>query len=254
MNTVPLDRLVAERLFHDDQAAGRAETFRAEPSRYEFADGDYLDHETWLRPAFAALGDLSGKRVLDLGCGHGMAAVVLARAGAEVTACDLSPEYVREAAERADANGVSVRCLTADAEALPFADGEFDAVWGHAILHHLDPAATARELKRVLRPGGIAVFAEPWNGNPILRFARRRLPYPGKHRTRDECPLTPVHLAVLRQQFPELKSQGSQLTSMLGRLAQRRLTTLEAFDRLVLRVCPKLESWSRYLVVILRNA
>ena len=75
------DRLRQERQFHDDQARARAATFAADPARLRFSDADYLDHESWVRPAFAKLGDVRGRRVLDYGCGHGMAAVVLARRG-----------------------------------------------------------------------------------------------------------------------------------------------------------------------------
>src|SRR5882757_7495314 len=102
------DRLLAEQHFHDRQAADRADTFRAGRADLRFDDASYLDHETWIRPALAKLGDLRGKHVLDYGCGHGMAAVVLARAGAAVTAFDLSPGYVKEARERARANGVNI--------------------------------------------------------------------------------------------------------------------------------------------------
>src|SRR5437762_470841 len=100
------DRLSSERDFHDAQAAGRATHFHVHRAELRFADSDYLDHETWVRPAVAKLGDLRGKTVLDYGCGHGMAAVVLARAGAAVSAFDLSPGYVAEAKDRATANGV----------------------------------------------------------------------------------------------------------------------------------------------------
>src|SRR5205823_4605799 len=125
----------------------------------------------------ARLGDVRGLRVLDYGCGHGMAAVVLARRGARVTGFDLSPGYLEEAGARAAANGVQV-CLTqADGERLPFADGAFDRVWGNAVLHHLDLDRAGRELFRVLRPGGLAVFCEPWGENPLLNWARRRLSY-----------------------------------------------------------------------------
>ena len=89
--TTAADRLVSEQHFHDRQAADRAATFRRDPAGLRFADDDYLGHETWVRPAFSKLGDLRGKRALDYGCGHGMAAVVLARRGAVVTAFDLSP-------------------------------------------------------------------------------------------------------------------------------------------------------------------
>src|SRR5262245_18779852 len=101
-----------------------------------------------------------------------MAAVVMARRGAAVTAFDLSPEYVAEARRRAAANGVTVEAVQADAENLPFADASFDAVWGCAILHHLDLTRAGPELYRVVRPGGVSVFCEPWGENPLLNFAR----------------------------------------------------------------------------------
>src|SRR5262245_10724093 len=101
------ERLESERLFHDDQAARRAAWFARRPEALRFSDESYLDHETWIRPAFAQLGDVSGRRVLDFGCGHGMAAVVLARRGAHVTAFDLSSGYVAEARARAAANEVA---------------------------------------------------------------------------------------------------------------------------------------------------
>src|SRR5436305_13390228 len=140
------DRLDSEQAFHDAQARDRAATFRRDPGRLVFHDDDYLDHESWVRPAFAALGDVAGRRVLDVGCGHGMASVVLARRGAAVTAFDLSAGYVAEARRRAAANDVSVDFLIADGQYLPFTDSSFDRAWGSAILHHLDLKRAAGEL------------------------------------------------------------------------------------------------------------
>ncbi len=249
------ERIRTEQLFHDEQAAERSASFRGGRADLRFADGAYLDHETWIRPAFAKLGPLNGKRVLDYGCGHGMAAVVLARAGATVDAFDLSPGYVREARERADANGVNVTVRVANGEELPYPDASFDAVWGCAILHHLDLAKAASELRRVLKPGGAAVFCEPWGGNPLLAFARRRLPYPGKHRTPDERPLVAADLPPLREAFPNLTVQGFQLFGMVRRVlpASRMVKAIDRLDGALFRAVPRLEKWSRYVVLTLPN-
>src|SRR5262245_45643338 len=203
-----MDRLGSEQLFHDRQALRRADTFSRDPNRLHVNPDAWLDHETWVRPAFAALGDLGGLRVLDYGCGHGMASVVLARRGADVTAFDLSSGYLAEVRARARVNRVQIDLVCADAERLPFADTSFDRGWGKAILHHLNLYRAAVELRRVLRPGGRAVFCDPWGGNALLNWARTRLPYPGKGRTPDEHPLRPRDLSPLRQVFPELSVRG----------------------------------------------
>ncbi len=255
MTTTLAARHDAEQRFHDEQAAQRAETFTEAPEQFRFTDEQFLDHETWIRPAFAHFGDLQGKAALDYGCGHGMAAVVLSRAGATVSAFDLSPGYVHEARQRASANGVSVDFCTADAEHLPYASNSFDAIWGNAILHHLNLNLAGAELLRVLKPGGVAVFCEPWGGNPVLEFGRKYLPYPGKHRTDDEAPLRAVDLAPLRQHFPELQFQPHQLFSMVRRVLPWRgiFNPLARFDQWLFHTVTPLRQWCRYAVLVLRK-
>jgi SAM-dependent methyltransferase len=247
----PMTRLATEQAFHDGQAARRRQSLSHDDLR--FADDVYLDHETWVRPALGRLGDVRGRRVLDLGCGHGMAAVVLARGGAFVTGYELSTGYLAEAKARAEANGVEVAWVQGDAEHLPFADESFDAVWGHAILHHLDPRRAAAEVRRVLRPGGRAVFCEPWGGNPLLRWARKRLEYSGKERTPDEEPLRSSCLPVLREHFPRLDWRGYQLLGMVRRVYGDTLFTrgLAALDRVCLPLIRPLRHWCRYVVLTL---
>jgi SAM-dependent methyltransferase len=242
-------RLHNERQFHDQQAAQRAQSLR--PQDYAFTDESYLHHESWIAPAFDALGDVRGRRVLDLGCGHGMASVVLARRGAIVTACDLSLGYVREARARANANCAAVQLIVCDGERLPFADGIFDRIWGNAILHHFELVQAARELKRVLTPGGVAVFCEPWGGNRWLTWARQGLPYPGKDRTVDESPLCRRDLEQLRAVFPHLHVRGHQLLLMLGRLFKPRSlhSGLAWCDDVLLRRLPGWQRYCRYVVV-----
>ncbi|HEY1375601.1 MAG TPA: class I SAM-dependent methyltransferase [Gemmataceae bacterium] len=249
------DRLLRERLFHDRQARARAATFAARPDRLRFRDADYLDHETWVRPALARLGDVAGRPVLDLGCGHGMAAVVLARRGAVVTACDLSAGYVAEARARARANEADVRCVQADAHRLPFAAGSFAAVWGHAILHHLDVPAAAGELRRVLAPGGVAVLCEPWGGNPLVRLARRWLPYPGKGHTADEAPLGPRQVRELGAVFGHVEVHGFQVLGALRRVTARprMRAALDRADERLLGRWPSLRRFGRYVVLTVRR-
>lgn len=250
-----MDRLCSEQEFHDQQAAERAASFRSGRADLLFNDENFLGHETWIRPAFDQLGQLAGKRALDYGCGHGMAAVVLARLGARVTAFDLSPGYVAEARERASANRVQVECVVANGEELPFSDSEFDVVWGNAVLHHLDLSRAGRELKRILKPGGVAVFCEPWGGNPLLTFARNWLPYPDKDRTPDEVPLTTGDLEPLRQIFPALEMKGFQFFGMLRRVCPNGglCRFLDRLDARLLVLTPSLSHWCRYTVITLRR-
>jgi ubiquinone/menaquinone biosynthesis C-methylase UbiE len=241
--------------FHDHQAQERALHFQQQPETLCFADAAYLDHESWIRPAFERLGQLSELQVLDFGCGHGMAAVVLARGGARVTAFDLSHGYLEEAVRRCWTNGVTVNFVQADGERLPFGDGCFDRIWGNAVLHHLNLEVASRELLRVLRPGGYAVFCEPWGENPLLNWARARLHYRGKSRTPDEQPLRHRHVQLLRRIFPRVEVRGYQLLSMARRVLHRRrlIAGLDWCDAMLLSRVPALERYCRYFVLTLHK-
>jgi len=249
------DRQHSEQAFHDQQAERRSATFRRRPHALAFDEDGYLEHETWIRPAFEQLGALEGRSVLDFGCGHGMAAVVLARRGGRVTAFDLSPGYLHEARRRACAKGVGIDFVQANGEFLPFADAAFDRIWGNAILHHLDLAIAGRELFRVLKPGGLAVFCEPWGENPLLNWARKRLPYPGKARTPDEQPLRGRQVALLREIFPSVEVTGYQLLAMARRLVGRgqMVDSLVRCDTMLLARFPALERYCRYVVLTLQR-
>ena len=96
-----------------------------------------------------------GDTVLDIACGSGNAAVPAARLGAAVTGCDLTPALLEAGERRAAEQGVDISWRQADAESLPFEDGEFDVVVSCVGImfapHH---QASADELMRVCRPGG----------------------------------------------------------------------------------------------------
>ena len=110
---------------------------------------------------FAGVGDGDGQRVLDVGCGPGaLTAVLVDRVGAaNVTAVDPTESFV--AAAQARHPDVDVR--VASAEALPFADDEFDATLAQLVVHFMDdPLGGVAEMARVVRPGGV-VAACVWD-------------------------------------------------------------------------------------------
>ena len=97
----------------------------------------------------------SGQRVLDVAAGSGNVAIRAAESGAQVVASDLTPENFEAGRREARARGVQLEWMEADAESLPFADGEFDVVTSSVgAIFAPDHQAVADELLRVCRPGG----------------------------------------------------------------------------------------------------
>ena len=132
--------------------------------------------DTFLAPAtrdgVESLGDLNGRRLLELGSGQGHGAWHLAQRGADVVGLDLSDRRCAVAAGRVpDADG-RARFCAGSAEHLPFADGSFDRIFARDVLMYADPANIARECERVLAPGGRAVFVESMAGPWPLRWFR----------------------------------------------------------------------------------
>jgi ubiquinone/menaquinone biosynthesis C-methylase UbiE len=100
-----------------------------------------------------------GLRVLEIGCGCGSEAERFARAGAHYTAVDLTNAAVSITQRRFQLANLPGRFVQGDAENLPFADGSFDVVYSHGVLHHTpDTARTIREVHRVLASGGRAMI------------------------------------------------------------------------------------------------
>jgi SAM-dependent methyltransferase len=102
-----------------------------------------------------AAGVNAGERVLDVAAGNGNASLAAARRFARVTSTDYVPELLEQGRRRAEADGLDIEFQVADAEALPFADDSFDVVLStFGVMFAPDQERTARELIRVVRPGG----------------------------------------------------------------------------------------------------
>lgn len=206
-----------------------------------------------LRYVLQRMGDLTGARVLDLGCGTGDYTVVLARRGARMTAVDLAPVALETTRQRARRNDVADRIEVArmPAEALALPDDTFDWVVGFGVLHHAEPAALAAEARRVLRPGGRALFREPLGLNPLLEFARRHLPYRHKSRAPGDRFLRQEDLQAVAVHFSTAHLRPFYLFSMISRAFGRRerFPMLWSVDEFLLRRFPGLWRWCRYVVL-----
>jgi SAM-dependent methyltransferase len=124
---------------------------------HDLGDADFLWCPEGLREDDARLlGDVAGRRVLEIGCGSAPCARWLRRAGAEVVALDLSAGMLARAAELNRSTGLAVPLVQAEAAVLPFADGCLDlacSAFG-GLPFVADAGAVFAEVARVLRPGG----------------------------------------------------------------------------------------------------
>ena len=153
-----------------------------------WASGDFAVIGTTLQIVGELLAEAAdvraGERVLDVAAGNGNATLAAARRFARVTSTDYVPALLERGRQRADAEGVNVTFEVADAEALPYADGSFDAVLStFGVMFAPDHRRAAAELLRVTRPGGRIGLAswtpEGFLGDLFRTVARHVPPVPG---------------------------------------------------------------------------
>ena len=122
------------------------------------------------------LGGAGSVRALDIGCGVGALHPFLKPLLPDLAGCDISHESIA----RARQNNGWVSYAAYDGPALPYADAGFDLAFAVCVVHHVPPlewAAFFTEMKRVLRPGGIACVIEHNPFNPLTRLAVLRCPF-----------------------------------------------------------------------------
>ena len=162
--------------------------------------------------------------------------------------------------ERARALRLDVPSFVSVMERTPFGDGTFDVVVGKSILHHVDVQAAMREVRRVLRPGGRALFIENQVTNPLLRFAREKLTGRfgvARLGTIDEHPLVAADYRAIEAIFPgaTLLYPDFRFFSLFSRnvLKYKRarwlMRLLEKLDEFVYARIPSMRKYGYHVIV-----
>ncbi len=183
------------------------------------------------------LGDIRGKRFLDIGCGLGEASVYFALLGADVTSSDLSQGMLDATSRLAGANGVSIKQHLASAEDMRLSqDDKFDIIYAGNLLHHVDIEPTITRIKPHLASGGVLVTWDPLAYNPAINVYRS---IATDVRTPDEHPLKWSDIKLFRRHFRTVETRYFWLTTLIifviMAVAQRRSPNRERFWKVVVQ-------------------
>lgn len=199
-------RLNKEKLFHNQWA-----------SKFEF-------DKLLVRESFEActapenriimewLGDITGKKILDMGCGAGESSIYFCIKGADVTAIDISDGMINILKDNAIKYNVKIKTKVCTSHNTGFNNNSFDIVYAANLLHHVDLENTLREINRILKPGGILVSWDPLAHNPIINIYRR---IAKEVRTEDEHPLKIEDLKIFRKIFEEVQYKTSWFFTLI---------------------------------------
>jgi SAM-dependent methyltransferase len=232
-------------------------TLRVAPEIYARYVSPPADTAYPLEFAFHLIGDVRGKRIVDLGCGSGANTALLVNRGAQVWGIDISEDLLRLGRRRLAVSGCpgAATFVAGSAHDLPFPDTSIDVVFGMAILHHVDLDLAAREVLRVLKPGGRAIFQEPVRNSAALGFLRRLVPYRAPDISPFERPLTDGELGRFAEGFSRYAARAFELppvqTARVFRRLRNRCHSLYEWDRRLLRAAPWLARYASIRVISL---
>lgn len=230
-------RLAIEREFHDAWAVGE------DVGKIDVRASNEVCTAPEMRYITQRLGNIKGKRLLDVGCGLGEASVYFAMLGADVTSADLSQGMLDATARLAQANGVNVKQHLASAENMHLPpEIQFDIIYAGNLLHHVDIEETISRIKLYLAPGGMFVTWDPLAYNPAINVYRSMAT---EVRTPDEHPLKWGDIKLFHMHFETVETQYFWLTTLvifvIMALAQRRNLNKERFWKVVVQEGKKWE-------------
>ena len=207
-----------------------------------------------LRYAFYLLENIQGKVVLDLGCGSGENIAPLLARGAKVIAVDLSQELVELAVRRIQLHrpSASPQFLVASAYDVPLPGDSVDAVLCASLLHHLDIPRAMAEIRRVLKPRGIAVVKEPVRFSKFAASLRRMLPAQ-QDISDNEHPLTRAEVEQVKSGWQVSGERAFRLPFVPLFSREKAIRSIWALDRWLLGRFTVLEHYSTSRVMKLQK-
>lgn len=205
--------------------------------------------------------------LLDFGSGPGDNALRFAKIGYKVEGFDISESNVAVSHMVFEKNGFSGQgnFQVSPAETLPYPDNHFDFIAGIDILHHIDIAKSIAECRRVLKPGGIAIFREPLEV-PLLDLIRNtwlvKLFAPKKksfelHITEDERKLNQTDIAVVGKIFPNQVLKRYFLLARFDKFLREgsdpQPSLLEKIDHFLMTKIPALKYLGGVVIFVLKK-
>lgn len=204
----------------------------------------------------------SGKKIIVVGCAEG-GVTPLAKAGAEkVLGIDIASEPVKRLNESIEKEKLSniASAMVGNAESLDVPNDNFDVICCLGVLHHLDIQKAAESWSNALNRNGLVVMEEPMALNPIVALYRLLTP---KMRTKDEHPLVPSDIKLLKKYFKKVDVQGYVLFSLFSLffvyiyksdgLRDKANRSLEKIDRVLLKKFNFLNYFCWTSVIVLRD-
>ena len=233
----------------------------------EDVDNYYINTGIW-NDLKREIGDLKGKRILEVGMGLGKFSVFLAKQGAEVTGIDIGENLVKFANELARVNDVKCNFINSSITNLDLDFESFDIIIGLFVLHHLKEENVLKaffNFNRILQSNGKAIFVEPVENSRIFNFLQNLIPLRDRPSIIQRKPWK-KYIANLDDRvmyndelinignfcnFKSTKLYSFGLTIRLSALfGSNNITTLRKFDSLLFNLFPKLKRYCRNVMAI----
>lgn len=225
----------AERVFENRKVAG--ENPRLQQSKFYWATA--LGSQAFHAATFERM---KGKHVLEIGCSDGEMTAKYASHCRSIVGADISDSGITKARQRNIPNAEFQVC---DAHAMPFEDGTFDVVVANGVLHHLDLKTAVKEIRRVLKKGGVLCAHEPLGINPLFSLYRFITP---ESRTVDERPFTVSDMRLMTSTFSKNEVMYGGFFSIFAAFYRKEFARrwLSALDSLLARTPLRHFFWQFY--------